>query len=240
MMRATSRHRLTISAFIHERNDQEAAILGRTFGKGGAFIHEREGQEAAVVGGTYQRYTSMSESLRDQLLKSGLAKKLKVEVKPAHATPRTKAVPHAHKIVPPHPPPSSNEVDLARAYALRAKQEHNERARAKREAERIAREKKERKQKLTTLLVDKALNVADAEVPRHFPHGNKIRRVYCTPEQLTRLNSGELAVVQHSGRYLLVTREVGLQAQAIQPEVLVLLCDPDAPAEDDVPADLMW
>ncbi|MEO8803841.1 MAG: DUF2058 family protein, partial [Rudaea sp.] len=79
-----------------------------------------------------------------------------------------------------------------------------------------------------------------ADVPRHFPHGNKIRRIYCTNEQLAKLNLGELAVVQLSGRYLLVTQELALQAQAIQPEALVLLCDPDAPAEDDVPVDLIW
>ena len=77
-------------------------------------------------------------------------------------------------------------------------------------------------------------------MPRHFPHGNKIRRVYCNREQLGQLNRGELAVVQLAGRYLLVLRDVALQAQAIQPETLVLLCDPDAPAEDDVPADLVW
>ena len=77
-------------------------------------------------------------------------------------------------------------------------------------------------------------------MPRHFPHGNKIRRTYCTKVQLEKLNRGDLAVVQLAGRYMLVTREVALQAQAIQPESLVLLCDPDAPVEDDVPADLMW
>ena len=189
---------------------------------------------------TYQRYTSMSESLRDQLLKTGLAKKLKVEVKPVRVAPRSKLAVHAHNAAPSQPQSIPSEIDLARAYALRAKQEHNERVRAQREAERTAREKKERKQKLATLLADKALNVSDAEVPRHFPHGNKIRRIYCTQGQLTRLNAGELAVVQQAGRYLLVSREVGLQAQAIQPEVLVLLCDPHAAAEDDVPADLTW
>ena len=46
--------------------------------------------------------------------------------------------------------------------------------------------------------------------------------------------------MQLAGRYLLVARDIAMQAQAIQPESLVLLCDPDAPAEDDVPADLMW
>jgi uncharacterized protein YaiL (DUF2058 family) len=77
-------------------------------------------------------------------------------------------------------------------------------------------------------------------VPRHFPHGNKIRRVYCTPDQLVKLNAGELAVVQLAGRYLLVDARIALQAKEIQAESLVLLCDPNAPPEDDVPADLVW
>src|SRR5581483_2258858 len=142
--------------------------------------------------------------------------------------------PAPHKPAPkPHAAPrAKTEIDLAGAYALRAKQEREERAREQREAERM--------QKLAVLLNGKALNAADADTPRHFPHGNKIRRVYGTPEQVAALNRGELAIVQLAGRYLLVTREVALAAQAIQPESLVLLCDPNAPAEDDIPPDLMW
>ena len=175
----------------------------------------------------------MSESLRDQLLKAGLVGKAK---------PDNKVAPKPARPPAPKPPskPKEAEVDLARAYAQRAQVERAERERAQRDAERIARENKARKQKLAALLADKALNAKDADVPRHFPHGNKIRRVYCTKEQVERLNRGDLAVVQLAGRYLLVERSIALQAQAIQPESLVLVCDPNAPAEDDVPADLMW
>jgi uncharacterized protein YaiL (DUF2058 family) len=177
----------------------------------------------------------MSESLRDQLLKSGLAKTLKPEAKPA-----PKKAPPPKPQHRPTAPSKKDDVDLARAYAMRARSEREEREHAQREAERVAREKKERKAKLTALLNDKVLNHADADVARHFPHGNKIRRVYCTKEQLEKLNKGELAVVQLAGRYLLVEKDIALQAQAIQLESLVLLCDPNAPADDDVPADLVW
>ena len=180
----------------------------------------------------------MSDSLRDQLLKTGLVKKLKDEAKPAPSEPRGKPASQPHPVKP--ATRTAEEVDLARAYALRAQMEKGERERAQREAEQIAREKKERKQKLAALLDGKALNVVDAEVARHFPHGTKIRRVYCTAEQLVQLNRGELAVVQLAGRYLLVQREIAVQAQVIQAEALVLLCDPNAPGEDDVPADLVW
>ena len=200
----------------------------------------------------------MSDSLRDQLLKSGLVQKLKSEAKPAprpapgsnkasakhfsrpQSKPQQAGKPHQAKQQQAARPAGVDEADLARAYALRARQEREERERQQREAERAAREKKERKQKLATLLDGKGLNSTEADLPRHFPHGNKIRRVYCTADQLARLNRGDLAVVQLAGRYLLVEQAVALQAKAIQEEALVLLCDPNAPPEDDVPADLVW
>ena len=179
---------------------------------------------------------SMSDSLRDQLLKSGLVRSTKPESRPDR-TPRPRA-----PVKTPEQPPrrESTEIDLARAYALRDRTEREQREREQREAEQRAREKKERKQKLSALLSGTALNDANAEVPRHFPHLNRIRRIYVTEEQFPRLNGGELAVVQFAGRYLLVTRETALAAQSISAEALVLLCDPRDVDEDGVPADLTW
>ncbi|HEY6940032.1 DUF2058 family protein [Dokdonella sp.] len=202
----------------------------------------------------------MSDSLRDQLLKAGFAPLPKADNRPkpqqrsgqgrpqgqANARPQGKPSGkpgRAHAGRPPSPPREKGEIDLAKAYALRDRTEREQREREQREAEQRAREKRERKQKLTALLQVQgaALNDGGADIPRHFPHTNKIRRIYVTAEQLPRLNGGELAVVQLAGRYLLVTRETGLAAQAIDPDALVLLCDPQAPApEDDIPADLVW
>lgn len=185
----------------------------------------------------------MSESLRDQLLKSGLVRKLKPEPRPQPPQrPSSGKPPKPSRPAPqgPRPPRREGEIDLAKAYALRDKNEREQRIAEQRAAEQRAREKKERKQKLAALLGNAALNDAAAEIPRHFPHANKIRRLYVTAEQLPRLNGGELAIVQHTGRYLLVTRETGVAAQAIDPDALVLLCDPHAVDEDGVPADLVW
>lgn len=187
----------------------------------------------------------MADSLRDQLLKSGLVQKLRAEAKPADRPQRPANKPRAESR---KPKPansgsaarSQEEIDLARAYGLRDRAEREQRELEKKQAEQRAKEKAERKQKLATLLADKALNKPDAEIARHFPHGDKIRRVYCTAEQLAEVNAGQLAVVQYRGRYLLVGREIGEQAGLISAEALVLLCDPDAPAEDDIPADLIW
>src|SRR5690606_24271968 len=141
---------------------------------------------------------------------------------------------------PPRPPRSQEEIDLAKAYALRDRAEREQREEEKKQAELRAKEKAERKQKLNALLADKSLNKQDADVARHFPHGDKIRRVYCTPEQLVDVNKGELAIVQHLGRYLIVTKEIADQVREIAPAALILLVDPNEPTEDDIPADLIW
>jgi len=181
----------------------------------------------------------MSESLRDQLLKSGLVKPPQKADKPKRKAVRKRAAMQNAKPARQHSEKTS-EPDLAKAYALRARQEQRERDKAKAEAERIARERKERKRRLQVLLDGKALNADDADLPRHFPHRNRIRRIYCTREQLGRLNRGDLAVVQLGGRFLLVIRDLALQAQQIDPDSMVLLCDSGATNDDDVPDDLVW
>jgi uncharacterized protein YaiL (DUF2058 family) len=202
----------------------------------------------------------MADSLRDQLLKSGLVQKLKSEAKPeprpaggkppgrpesrpGARPPQGKPPvrgPHPGNAPAARPKPSGGEPDLAQAYAMRARSDREERERAQREAEQKAREKRERKDKIARLLNGKSLNVAESEHARHFEHGGKIRRIYCTQDQLAALNRGELAVVQQNGRYLLVSAEIGREVKALWDEALVLLVDPSAPLEDDVPADLIW
>ena len=171
----------------------------------------------------------MSESLREQLLKAGFK-----------ASPKPKAKPQPRKPEP-RKPRDSGEPDLAHAFAIRAKVERAEREAAEREAREKAAAKKERKRKLQALLAGKMLNRDDAEQIRNFEFAGKIRRVYVTAEQLRQLNAGELGVLVHGGRAMVVARDIALQAQVIAPEVIALLVDPDAPPEDDgVPDDLMW
>jgi uncharacterized protein YaiL (DUF2058 family) len=187
----------------------------------------------------------MSDSLRDQLLKAGFAAKPRTEPRRGRPQPQPRPQPQARPQPSPPVPPRAprrpqGEIDLAKAYALRDRTEREAREREARQAEQRARERKERRQKLATLLNGNALNAAEADIPRHFPHANKIRRIHVNAEQLPRLNGGELAVVQCAGRYLLVTRETGLAARAIDADALVLLCDPLVADEDGVPSDLVW
>ena len=196
----------------------------------------------------------MVDSLRDQLLKSGIVKKFEQEKRARPSAKYAgKGAPgdgkrpsqSAHNAKPSHSPKTVRtqaEIDLAKAYAIRAQTEAGERKRAEQEAAEQARIKRERKAKLQQLLEGKTLNKKDADQVRHFEYGGKIRRVYVDATQLAELNAGRLGVVQHSGHYLLVSVETAEQARAIDPNQLALLVDPSVNGigEDGVPDDLMW
>jgi len=192
----------------------------------------------------------MSTSLRDQLLGLGF--------KPAAPAPKKGPPAQARK---PNPKPSGGspaapapraqsreEIDLAKAYAIRAQREKQERIEAERQKQEAARQRREAQAKLNVLLQGKALNVAEAEIARHFEYGGKIKRIYVTPDQLKALNAGELGVVQLNGRYLLVSAEVLNEAETTFAPAVALRVNPDAAPGDDpyadpryqIPDDLIW
>ena len=194
----------------------------------------------------------MSDSLRDQLLGLGF----KPAPKPARddrkggrsrdQNPKAKA-----KSGPPRRERAARpreDIDLGKAYAIRAQKEKEERIEAERQKQEAARQRREARAKLAGLLEDKALNAADAEIARHFPYGGKIKRIYVTPDQLRQLNAGELGVVQLDGRYLLVDAATLAEAERVYAPAVALRVDPAAPAEADpyadpkyqVPDDLVW
>src|SRR5690606_3837942 len=88
------------------------------------------------------------------------------------------------------------DIDLAKAYAIRAQKEKDERIAAERLKQEEARQRREARARLEAFLKDKALNAADAEHVRHFEYGGKIKRVHVNAEQLKALNAGLLGVVQ--------------------------------------------
>ncbi|MGY8562627.1 DUF2058 family protein [Paracidovorax citrulli] len=145
-------------------------------------------------------------------------------------------------------PRSREDIDLAKAYAIRAQKEKDDRIEAERLKQEEARVRREAKLKLDELLKGKALNDEAADIARHFPYGGKIKRIYVNAEQLRALNAGELGVLQSNGRYLLVTAAVLDEAEAVFAPSVALRVDPNAAAEDDpyadpayqVPDDLVW
>jgi uncharacterized protein YaiL (DUF2058 family) len=183
----------------------------------------------------------MGDSLRDQLLKSGIVKQVRDEQRAPSSGKgrRPQADGRARQR---ERAKGSDEIDLARAYAMRAQTEATERKRAEQEAAEKARIKRERRAQVQKLLAGNVLNKADAEQARHFEYGGKIRRIYVDAAQLAALNAGELGVVQQAGRYLLVTRELLDQVAGIDPEVVALRVEPGSSGtgDDGVPDDLIW
>lgn len=210
----------------------------------------------------------MSDSLRDQLLGLGFkppaASERKSPRPPARrperpAPARTGQGARAPASAAPHPPGKARpprhgkpgaraEIDLAKAYAIRAQKEKDERIAAERLKQEQARQRREARARLAALLEGQARNDPAADIARHFDYGGKIKRVYVTQAQLQALNAGELGVVQLDGRYLLVDAALLAQAEAIFAPAVALKVDPAAPAPEDpyadpryqVPDDLVW
>lgn len=219
----------------------------------------------------------MTDSLRDQLLGLGFKAPSRPERTPAQQRPVARPAPAAaapgreqHRQAGPAraqdarckpSPPQPNarpsrgagkshpreDIDLAKAYAIRAQREKDERVQAERRKQEQARERREAKARVGELLNGKALNDPAADIARHFDYGGKIKRIYVTPAQLTALNAGELGVVQLDGRYVLVDAALLAQAEKIFAPAIALKVDPTAVAEDryadpkyQVPDDLVW
>lgn len=191
----------------------------------------------------------MSGSFKDQLLGLGFKSSPKPEQKPKPA----RSQGHPNRALPAKPvknatPKSQQEIDLAKAFALRSQQEKRERETAEREKQEAARQKKVAKESVATLLEGQVLNAAEADIARHFSYGGKIKRLYVTPEQLSALNAGELGIVQFNGRYCLVSKDITLAVRALLPSLVALYCDGDEESlpegYDDprfqVPDDLVW
>ena len=201
----------------------------------------------------------MSHSLKDQLLGLGFSApkpepRKQAAVKPPQSAPARPggARPGVPGRKPQRPggkaPRTREDIDLAKAYAIRAQREKDERIEAERLKQEDARKRREAKARLAEFLPGKALNAADAEHVRHFEYGGKIKRVHVTADQLRALNAGALGVLQLDGRYLLVDAATLAEAEAIFAPAVALKVDPDAPAADDpyadpryqVPDDLVW
>ncbi|MGV8940060.1 MAG: DUF2058 family protein [Lysobacter sp.] len=149
---------------------------------------------------------------------------------------------------PPSGARSREDIDLAKAYAIRAQREKDDRIAEEKAKQEEARKRREARAKLAELVKGQALNAETADIARHFPYGGKIKRIHVTADQLKALNAGELGVLQMDGRYLLVTAQLLAQAEQVFAPSVALKVDPDAPAADDpyadpqfqVPDDLVW
>lgn len=156
----------------------------------------------------------MTDSLKDQLIKAGFKASPKPKPK---SRPRPKARKRGRKAA----KEGGGEISLAAAYAAKEKTERGEEARRKAEKMRLDAERKRQNDALQALLDGKARNDPEAEIPRHFRDGDRITRIYVTPEQQQGLADGRLGIVKLRRRYWLVDDAVAREAAGIKPDAVM-------------------
>lgn len=211
----------------------------------------------------------MAGSLRDQLVKAGLAtvdqaRKAERQArseKQARQRGETGAPADGAATAPPGkkgkkgrkpaPDPYSPEAVRARAAKINA-----ERAERDRELARIANEKAAAKalraeiKQLAQQNDRRPKTERDDDVPYNFLHGKKIKRIWIRKEQQAELADGRLVIINDDGRYHMVPAEVAEKIRTRDPKRIIAAHDPNAapePGSDDeyyakfkVPDDLDW
>lgn len=191
----------------------------------------------------------MAESLRDQLVKAGLAtasqakkaeKRLEVEKqarrrgKPGAATPDQNA----------------EEAPKARAARQQAEKRTKDRTLNQAANEKIA--AKALRAELRQLILandQRAREASDDDLPYNFVHGKKIKKIHIPKAQVEQLSRGSLVIVNNDGLYHLVGKDVAEKIRARDPKRIIAAHDekPPEPGSDDeyyarfqVPDDLDW
>jgi len=206
----------------------------------------------------------MGNSLRDQLIKSGLAtvdQARKAERKARaekHAQRQGDAKPSDPAASPGDGPAKTSRDPGARAAAAslraRAQQLNAEKAERDRALQQAVNEKaaaKALRAELKQLIQqnDQRTKPSDDDVPYNFVHGKKIKRIYITREHQARLSNGSLVIVNDDGRYHLVSDSVAERVRGRDPKrIIAAHGDKSAePGADDeyyarfkVPDDLDW
>jgi uncharacterized protein YaiL (DUF2058 family) len=196
-------------------------------------------------------------SLREQLLKAGLAKPVTESPKSERSSgPRphyAKQRPAGPSVAPSRPKPqkSDDQVSLAKAYQLRAETEQRELALKKQlQAEQKAK-RKAAVERIKQLIASHAQASEGAERCRYFPYGKKIKRHYLTETQNTEINNGNLGLVQLEGRFYLFPAAQVEEVLALGREFVALFRPENKRALEDenpeysdpkyqVPDDLVW
>lgn len=184
----------------------------------------------------------MSDSLKDQLLALGLAKK---PATPGKKNSRSKTRPKrpAQK-KPGSRSKSATEISLDQAFRERAREER--RAAEKTRQDKIAEDQRRRaiNKNLQMLVDEHAVNDPEADIKRNFFYKGRIRSVLVNRQQLSAINQGELGLVFLRGRYFLVAAQVAEEASSISAEHVPDLTGSEDSGEDEgdhpVPDDLVW
>lgn len=160
----------------------------------------------------------MGESLRDQLIKAGLARdEQSKRAKRPPRRPKGKVKPATG---------NADQVNLAAAYKARERQELRERKEAERAEREAAERRRQTRAAIRQLLAEGRLNDSEATIPYHFSIAGKVKHVYVTEDQQRLLAAGQLAIVLLDGQRHLVPVETGRHINDLDPTRVVVVHDP--------------
>lgn len=180
----------------------------------------------------------MSDSLREQLLKAGLATRQQA----IQADREQHRQRHQQKKGDKRPAAAGSLPAAAAAQAAKAARDRelNQEREARAKARAVAAEIKQ-------LIDQHALPRPDGDDYYNFVAGRKIRRVAVNAELLERLGRGDIAIVRHEGRSALVPAEIAARIRERDERAVIgFKAEPEPAAEDDpykdfvVPDDLRW
>ncbi|MCA1804372.1 MAG: DUF2058 domain-containing protein [Xanthomonadaceae bacterium] len=192
----------------------------------------------------------MANSLRDQLIKAGLAVQAPAKAagrpeksgskKPSRPRPATKTKP-VRRVAARDPALEQERRELRAMEQARIREE--------KQAQATARATQQRREAARVFLLDHRHNDRAGDIPFHFQAGERIRRLFVTATQRQALLAGELRVAVLGKRDFLITPQQAEEALVLDPGLFVFTASPaDAepsgegdPYQDyPVPDDLMW
>ncbi|WP_290653190.1 DUF2058 domain-containing protein [Aquisalimonas sp.] len=183
----------------------------------------------------------MSNSLREQLLKTGLVDEKKNRQAEKEKRAQRKKAKGARKGQP------DPEAAARQEQVQRAREEKAERDRALNQEREQKKKQKSAAAQIEDLLREHALSTREGTVPFHFTRDGKVRNLEVTPAQQKRLSAGELGIVERKGRFHLVPAAVVPRLQARDATMFVaLVTGTDSNEEDElyrefpIPDDLDW
>ena len=206
----------------------------------------------------------MAESLRDQLVKAGLAtaNQAKKAERQAEAEKRTSRPAQDKKA----------DSDVAKGSSKKGRNRpagQSAQAKVRTKAAQLNAQKLEKDRALANVRNEKAAAKAlraeikqiilqndqraketkEDDAPYNFLHGKKIKRIYVPKAQIEQLSAGTLAIVNNDGRYHLVAREIADKLSEKNPKCVIAAHsneseqsgpDDDYYAKFKVPDDLDW
>lgn len=185
----------------------------------------------------------MSDALREQLLRAGLAdeKKLKQTKKELQQQRQKQRKGGKKAKVAATPAPEKQQL----AEERRRKAERDRELNQQKEAQK---KQKSVKAQIEDLLKRHAQSTRDGEIPFHFTQDNKVRKLEVTAKQQQGLSQGRLAIVRHDSRYHLVPADVIGKLLERDPSLFVYRVEVSGDGTDDddpykdfpIPDDLQW